>query len=387
VSRHGRLADFAVANLLRHRGKTAVVVIVYALLVALVASLLLFVRALRSEARLLLREAPAIVVQRLAGGRHELIPVDRAPSLAEIRGVGAVVPRVWGYSYDPPTGATLTLWGADSVPEGTLDLAMGTLPDGEEDLCVVGQGVADARFLGPGDRLPLKGSDGRLFAPRVTGIFRADSAILTNDLVVLPPATLRRLFTIGPEEATDLAVEVPNPLEVDTVARKIQELWPDVRVITRAQILSTYDAVFDWRGGLWAALLLSSVAAFAILVWNQATGLSAEELRTIGLLKAVGWSSRDILELRLWEGAIVSSIAVATGVILAQLHLLVLDGVVFARILRGWSVLFPPIETAPGLDAYTALVCLPLAVLPYVAASLVPAWRAAITDPDTILRS
>ena len=93
------------------------------------------------------------------------------------------------------------------------------------------------------------------------------------------------------------------------------------------------------------------------------------------------------MELRLWEGTIVSSVAVATGVILAQVHLIVLDGALFARILRGWSVLFPPLDVAPGLDAYTALVCLPLAVLPYVAASLVPAWRAAITDPDTILRS
>ena len=81
MTRHGRLADFAVSNLLRQRGRTTVVVIVYALLVALVASLLLFVRALRSEARLLLRDAPAIVVQRLVGGRHELIPVARAAAI------------------------------------------------------------------------------------------------------------------------------------------------------------------------------------------------------------------------------------------------------------------------------------------------------------------
>ena len=296
MTRHGRLADFAVSNLLRQRGRTTAVVIVYALLVALVASLLLFVRALRSEARLLLRDAPAIVVQRLVGGRHELIPVARTAAIGRLRGVGAVTPRVWGYSYDPPSRITLTLWGADSVPAGALDPAPGPA-DRDDDLCVVGQGVADARFLGVGDRLPLKGSDGRLVAPRVTGVFRADSSILTNDLVVLPPATLREIFVIGPDEATDLAVQVPNPLEVDTVARKIQQLWPDVRVITRAQILSTYDAVFDWRGGLWAALLSSTVAAFAILVWNQATGLSAEEPAPSGCSRrwagaaATSWSS------------------------------------------------------------------------------------------------
>lgn len=388
MSHHLRICELALANLLRNRGKTAVVVVVYSVLIALVASLVLYVRALRMEARLLLRDAPEIVVQRLVAGRHELIPVARGPAVAAIRGVGAVRPRVWGYSYDPPTGATFTLWGADSVPPSTLDRREGGLEvPGERSVCVVGPGVADARFLGTGDRLPLKGADGGLFAPRVTGVFRADSAVLTNDLVVMPTAELRRLFGIAPEAAIDLAVEVPNRLEVDTVALKIQELWPDVRVLTRDQILATYDAVFDWRGGLWAALLLSSVAAFAILVWNQASGLSAEEFRTIGLLKAVGWSSRDVLELRLWEGALVSVAALLTGTILAQVHLLWLDGALFSRVLRGWSVLFPPLDVAPGLDAYTLLLCLPLAVLPYVLASLVPAWRAAITDPDTILRS
>ena len=201
-----------------------------------------------------------------------------------------------------------------------------------------------------------------------------------------PGVTAREVLGLAADECTDLAVYVGNPLEIDTVARKISETWPDARAVSREQILRTYDALFDWRGGLWAAFLLSLVAAFAVLVWEKASGLSAEQQREIGILRAVGWRSRDVLELRLWEGVIVSSVSVLTGLLAAQVHLVLFDGLLFARILKGWSVLFPSFELHPGLDAYTGLLCLLFAVVPYIAANLVPAWRSSIIDPDSVIR-
>ena len=388
MNRHLRIFDFAVSALMRNRFKTFVVISVYSFLICMLASLLLYVKALRQESHFLLQQAPEIIVQKLKGGRHELIPVERADQVRSLRGVLSATPRVWGYYYDPPTGATLTFWGAGSVPREALEFEEGALTgDGELGACVVGHGVAEIRFLGIGDRLPIKGADGSLFAPRVQGIFAAESALLTNDLVVMPTDTLRLIFGMDPGICTDIAVEVHHPQEVVTVARKIQELWPDVRTISRQQILQTYDAVFDWRGGLWAALLLSTIVAFAILVWDKATGLSAEEYRAIGVLKAVGWTTRDVMELKLWEGTLISFSSLLAGLIAAEIHLLWLDGALFTRVLKGWSVLFPPFDISLSLDAYGLVLCLPFVVLPYVTASLVPSWRAAITDPDSVMRS
>lgn len=387
MRRHLRIFDAALADLLRHRGRSLVVVVVYAGLVALVASLLLFVRGMRLEAEHLLAGSPDLVVQRLRGGRHHAMPVDRAEAIRGMRGVAAVAPRVWGYSYDPPTGATFTLWGADSVPREALEFHGGDLLGLEAGGgCVVGRGVADLRFLGPGDRLPLLTADGELLAPRVTSVFAASSSLLTNDLVVLPTPLARRALGLGEADCTDLAVSVHNPAETATVARKIQERWTDVRPVSRRQILQTYQAAFDWRGGVWAAFLLSMVAAFGILVWDTATGSSAEERHLLGVLKAVGWRSRDVLELKLWQGMIVSGVSVATGLLAAQVHLVWWRGALFSRLLKGWSVLYPDFDVSPGLDAATALVCCALAVLPYAVASMVPSWRASITDPDTVLR-
>lgn len=388
MNRHLRILDFAIAGLRRNAAKTMVVIVVYSLLIAVLASLLLYLGALRRESRDLLAESPEIVVQRMRGGRHELIPIERADEIRRIRGVGAVQPRVWGYSFDPPTGSTLTFWGADSVPRSSVEFAgSGLSLDGLDDgYCVVGSGLADLRFLGTGDRFPIRRSDGTLFAPRVAGVFTASSALLTNDLVVLTTGDLRRIFGIDDGLCTDLAVEVHNPSEITSVARKILERWPDTRTITRSQIRQTYDALFDWRGGLWASILLTCVAAFAILVWDKSTGLTEEEYRTIGLLKAIGWKSGEVMELKLFEGAAVSVISLVSGLAIALVHLLWWDGFIFARTIKGWSVMFPAFAVCPELDASSLMICIALTVVPYTAASLFPSWRAAVMDPDAVLR-
>ena len=62
------------------------------------------------------------------------------------------------------------------------------------------------------------------------------------------------------------------------------------------------------------------------------------------------------------------------------------DGALIARMLKGWSVLFPPFPLSPVPDAAMLLTLALLTVGPYVAATVVPSWKSAVTDPDTVLR-
>ena len=122
MSHHLRILDCALAGLQRDWPKTSVIVAVYALVVGLVASMFLYVGALRREAGSLLEGSPDLIVQKMTAGRHDLFPLARAERIGNIRGVISTTGRVWGYTYDPPSGATLTLWGAESVPREALAL-------------------------------------------------------------------------------------------------------------------------------------------------------------------------------------------------------------------------------------------------------------------------
>jgi ABC-type lipoprotein release transport system permease subunit len=171
------------------------------------------------------------------------------------------------------------------------------------------------------------------------------------------------------------------------VAEKVMKLLPDARAITKAELLRTYESVFDWRSGLIVVVLAAAVLAFAVVAWDKAAGLSAEERREIGILKALGWETADVLMVKLWEGAVVSLVAFAVGVLAAYLHVFLGSAALFASVLKGWSTLSPDFRLTPDVSPLQLATLFFLTVVPYTVATVVPAWRAATADPDGVLRS
>ncbi|ORJ62387.1 ABC transporter permease [Geothermobacter hydrogeniphilus] len=379
-----KLLEYALSALWRRKGKTSAILVVYVLTVAALASVLFLTQSLRTEAELLLKDAPELVVQRLAAGRHALIPEDYAAVIAAIPGVGKVQPRIWGYYYDALTKANYTLIGVRSK-QGPMPLLAGRLPTGADE-CAVGQGVAEMRDVEVGDDLILIDGDNLGVSLEVVGVFAAESRLLTNDLIVLEDEALRQFFRLPEGEATDLAVQVHNPREVNTVARKVVRLKADARPITRSEILRTYDAVFNWRSGMLLSIFIAALSAFAILAWDKATGISAEEKHEIGVLKAIGWDTGDVLLLKFWEGLALSLTAVLLGLLAAWVHVFWFGAPLLAMVVKGWSVLFPAFDLVPRVELQQLLALILLTVAPYVVATVIPSWKAAITDPDTVLR-
>lgn len=380
-----KLLEYALASLLRRKGKTLSLIMVYALIIAVLASVLLLTQALRSEAGRLLSHTPDLVVQRVLGGRHDLLPVHYQDKITSLPGVGRVEPRIWGYYYDALVGANYTFQG---VGPGILELPLltGRLPVSEEE-CAVGSGIAASRLLTVGDDLILIDSDNLGVSFQVVGIFQPRSDLLTHDLVLFEPETLRRFFGFPPGTATDLAVTVHNRQEVDNIARKIKRELPDVRPITHAEISRTYDAVFNWRSGMLLSMFALALLAFCVLAWDKATGLSAEEKREIGILKAVGWDTSDVLLFKFWEGAVISVTAFLFGLALGFVHVFWFKAPLLAMVMKGWSVLFPAFQLVPQVDLQQIFTLGFLTVVPYLVATVVPSWRSATTDPDQVMRS
>ena len=134
------------------------------------------------------------------------------------------------------------------------------------------------------------------------------------------------------------------------------------------------------------AIFFGSITAFSILAWDKATGISSQERKEIGILKAIGWETSDIIELKFWEGLIISGMAFLPGIIAAHAHIFLLGGLVFSPLMKGWSIIFPEINLAPQIEPYHLIVIMFLTIIPYITATLVPSWKAAITDPDMIMR-
>jgi len=373
LERQQYLIDYTLAALLRRKTRNLGLLLIYTLLVFLFSSVLLLSQGVRREAAVLLQDAPEVIVQRLVAGRHDLLPAAWLDALRRIRGVSSARGRLWGYYYDPAVKANYTLMVA---------------PDRElaKDEILIGAALARVRQIGIGDYFGLRAADGQPMPLKVIGVLESASELLSADLMLLPEPSFRALFNFPPDVYTDAVLTVRNPREARTVAEKIALALPDSRPILRTEILRTYDAVFNWREGMVFVCLGALLLAFVILAWDKAAGLSAEEKREIGILKAIGWETGDILRMKLWEGALLSLTAFLAGYALAWQQVFHGGARLFAPVLKGWAVLYPDFQLTPAVDLQQVLVLLAVTVLPYIAATLIPSWRAATADPDAVMR-
>ncbi len=374
IEKNRSILDFTLSSLLRRKGKNLSLFAVYSLVVFMLGSAMFLTQAMKREAALILKDAPEIVVQRLLGGRYDPIPVDYVEKIRAIRGVISAAPRLWGYYYDPVIGANYTLM----VPRNDA-------PPPEK--IIIGSGVSRSRMVYRGDIISFRGYDGGSRNFIVDGELSSESELVSSDLILMTEADYRGLFGFPATLATDIVVTVRNKKELLTIAGKVAELLPDTRPIIRDEMVRTYDSVFDWRGGIVVILLLMALLAFVIFAWEKASGLSADEKREIGVLKAIGWETSDVIAVKAYEGLLVSFFSFTIGILTAYGHVFFFSAFLFVPALKGWSVLYPAFRITPFVDPYQVAVLFFLTVVPYTVATIVPSWRAAIIDPDSVMRS
>lgn len=251
---------------------------------------------------------------------------------------------------------------------------------------ILGEGIIKDRFLRLGQKLALNTPALGTKSFEVVGRFKGVTNLLTYDVILLDPKDAREILGVEEGFVTDFGIYVSNRNEVTTVAKKITQLLPGTRVVLKHQLARTYDTVYNWKSGFTLITLLGCLLAFAMVVWEKGSGLSAEEKREIGILKATGWDTSDILIMKSWEGLGISLLSFLVGFIASYVYVFLLGAPLLRSLILGWSTLYPPFSFTPFVSPEQILVLLALTVVPYLIATVVPSWKAAVVDPDTVIR-
>jgi ABC-type lipoprotein release transport system permease subunit len=386
------ILDFSLSSLWRRKQKNLGIMLVFAVVIFLLGSFQMLTGALTNSAEAVLENTPEITIQKMSAGRQEAIPLAYIEKLHSIYGIRVIIPRIWGYYFDESNLANYTILAleTDSMPgDNRLNLTVdkGYFPEKmKSGTAVIGRSIHDILGLGERRIFSLFRPDLSLKSFDVVGLFSQKTDLLTNDLIVMNLDDARDLFNIPASMVTDLCVYVSNPTEIETIAKKIAVLLPDTRVLTKTQIQKTYQVVFSWRSGFASICLLTALIAFAILAWDKASGLSPEEKREIGILKILGWETGDILALRFWESTLVSALAFIIGCTAAYIHVAFGDASLLKPVMVGWSVIHPPFRLLPSVTLADLLLIFTFSVLPYLGATVIPAWRCSTVPPDSVIR-
>jgi len=121
--------------------------------------------------------------------------------------------------------------------------------------------------------------------------------------------------------------------------------------------------------------------AFVLILYQRFSQVYSGERRYLGILRALGWSIRDVLKLKFFETVAIILTAFITGVVAAYFYVFAWDAPLLRQIFLGSSNLSNHLKLIPVLDFSVLATIFLLYAVPFVAAVLIPVWKIAVTDP------
>lgn len=383
------IIEYAINSLIRQKYKSFFVTLVLTSLVFLLSSLFFITNSIKYELKSTLESLPEITIQKIKAGRHYDISVDVVDEVLSITGVQSAVARVWGYYYFENAGVNFTLVGLDEYEQQYKKSFVKAVKelDFSKPSMIVGEGVKkvmDKNYYK--DYFNFIKPDGTLKKMALTGLFNSDTELESNDVMVMSKESVREIFDIPSQSATDIVIRVSNHNEIATIASKIKQLYPDSRVVTKDDLKISYQNIFDYKSGVFLVLFVISIFTFFIIIYDKTSGLSSEQKREIGVLKAIGWRVDDVLREKFYEGLIVSFFSYILGIILALFFVYILKAPLLQNIFSGYSQLKTSFNLPFVLDVQTLALIFFLSVPIYIAATIIPSWRSATLEVDEVIR-
>jgi ABC-type lipoprotein release transport system permease subunit len=352
---------------------------------------------LRQAAEDSIRHGADLYVSGRQLGRTVPIPLAARDRIQVIDGVTDVVPRIVGaITLGKDREPAILLGAAASDTTDLTAVVDGRLyrSDALHEL-VIGTELARRLHLRVGSQIPpfYHSSKGDRVS-RVVGIFRSDVPLWQSRLVLTSFETAAAILD---QEglATDFAVYCRPGYQatVSTAILRNLRVAPGpatetvgFRVTAREDLEALLPAGISHREGLFVlhCTLGFTVAILAILV-TSGFGL-AERRREIGILKATGWQTDEILLRSTVESLIISVAGAAVAIVAAFVWLECFNGRWIASVFLPGTDVRPSIDLPFRLLPTPALLGLLIAVAVVLTGTLSASWRAATVPPAEAMR-
>ena len=400
VRKQSNLASYALGNVLKYRTRSVAIILALFISTSILCSVEFIREGVITDVSSSVDEGPDIVLQRLIGGRQVPIPDSWMGNVTNTTGVRVATPRVWGYS-DVGSGSLLTVMGVNATEYGGMINAVGTdiletgrfLNETDYRKMIVGQGIVDMMAASAmplhvqvGTLLSLITNEGELIEFEVIGVFHSDSKIYSYDMILTDLGSAREVLGYENSTFTDIAIWTNFGSDLNSIAFRLDSRLPEARVLTSDAISDLMLKAYTGRAGVTALLWLVVLLAVILLAFTASSAGSEEARREVGLLKALGFDTVDILAIRMFESITLSLLGVSLGISFAIIFDFVLGAPLLAGYILGWGLVLLPGGIPLAISISTLFTVYAMGLIPILVASVIPSWRNAITEPDIVLR-
>jgi ABC-type lipoprotein release transport system permease subunit len=354
-------------------------------------------KGIEEDARASIRFGPDLYVSGQQFGRSVPIPLTAIAEIRKIDGVIAVTPRIVGRVVLGKDNEEAVLVGMprDRFP-GSITCVEGGLPEGTEiNELVVGTELARRLKLHVGSMIPpfYHNVHGERLS-QVVGIFKSDVSLWQAKLVF---TTFESAAAIFNQEglATDLLVDCrpgyDEPVRT-TILRTLS--FPSSvgkgmigpRVVAREDLQAILPGGLLHREGIFNLhFVFAFVLGMLAVLVTSGFGLS-ERRREIGILKATGWQTDEVLLRSIIESFLLGLAGASLSLLAAFVWLKWLNGYWIA------GIFLAGVDKAPGFTVPFRLTPLPsllaflLGLVMIMTGTVYSSWRAATVTPREAMR-
>ncbi|KLE02563.1 ABC transporter permease [Aliarcobacter butzleri] len=379
--------NFIFLLLVKHKSKHFAIFLISIFIVFLTSSILFIKNSLQKEISQALENQSDFIIQKTIANKIKDIDTSLIDKFYEINGVSKVTQRVYGQYYFMPENVYFTIIGIDFFEETTnqdLKELLNFLNISkflEKDSMIIGNGVKKvldkyAYF----DSYDFKLENENLKNIKIFKDLPKEANLIANDLIIMDINIAKKILDIKSDFATDIILDVPNPLERQNVKEQILLKESNIRILQKDELKKEYENMFNYKGGIFLILFIVVIFTFILVLYQRYSMISSNDKREIGILKAVGWSIKDIIKLKIIENFIVAFMAFIIGVIFAYIFVFILQAPILKNIFIGFSNIKNDFILNQNIKISNLITLFLFFMVPFLSAVLIPVWKIAVID-------
>ena len=379
--------NFLFLLLFTHKSKHLAIFFISILIVFLSSSILFISNTLKKEIFTTLENQSDFVIQKINSGKSQYTPISWIEDFKEISGVKDVQQRVYGQYYFMPEDVYFTIVGIDLFEEGSsknIKELLEVLNISEflqSDSMIIGNGIKKLfdkyKYINSYD---FKLFNNDLKEIKIFKDLPQKANLVANDLIIMDINLAKEILNIKEHEATDIVLNVPNNLERANVKDQLILKHSNTRILQKENLKKEYENMFNYKGGIFLILFIIVILTFTLILYQRYSMISLGDKKEIGILKAVGWSIKDILKLKIMENFIVAFMAFIIGIILSYIFVFILNAPILKNVFIGSQNLQNDFIFNANIQIDSLITLFLFFMIPFLSAVLIPVWKVAIID-------
>ncbi|WP_224491430.1 ABC transporter permease [Robertkochia flava] len=282
-------------------------------------------------------------------------------------------------------GGTLT--GVDILEEVRLSSINDYIIEGRprdlkntENGILLGAGLAKKMSLRPGDRLQISTVKGEIYPLKVVGFYQSGIADIDNIQSYVNLKTAQRILGENSGYITDINVKLQNLEKAPVIASDIERQFRvEARDIQEAN--AQFETGSNIRNLITYAVSVTLLIVAGFGIYNILNMLIYEKMNDIAILKAIGFTGKDVQSIFMSQALIIGFIGGASGLFFGYILSLIIDRVPFN------TEALPTISTYPiNFNPWYYVVGIVFALVSTFFAGYLPSRKARTIDAVKIIR-